>query len=137
MRRGPVAKLKVVAKAGTPPVPRWVPRIAVDAYERAAAELASKDRMTPGNAVLLEQYVGAVAAARRAERSIARQGSFFREKGKRPQPHPGFAVQAEAQKQIRMLASRLGLIEESRDAARKAAGQTVDIDDDGFAEDDI
>lgn len=130
MKTGPKPALKVVATPAAPSVPRWVPKIAADAYEKAAAELARVDRLTPGNEVLLEQYVNAVAAARRAERSIARQGSYFRQKGQRPQPHPGFAVQAEAQKQIRMLASRLGLIEESRDAARKAAGDAVEVDDD-------
>lgn len=130
MKSGPKPRLTVIAKSEAPPVPRWVPAIAVDAYQRAADELAAKDRMTPGNALLLEQFINAVAAARRAERSIARQGSFFRQKGQRPQPHPGFAVQAEAQKQIRMLASRLGLIEESRDAARRAAGDAVEVDDD-------
>ena len=130
MKTGPKPALKVVEKQAAAAVPRWVPAIAADAYQAAADELARHDRLTPGNHVLLEQYVNAVAAARRAERSIARQGSFFRERGKRPQPHPGFAVQAEAQKQIRMLASRMGLIEESRDAARRAGGSVVEVDDD-------
>jgi len=131
MKTGPKPALKVVAASqATPTVPRWVPKIAVDAYEKAAAELTRHDRLTPGNEVLLEQYVNAVAAARRAERSIARQGSYFRPKGQRPQAHPGFAVQAEAQKQIRMLASRLGLIEESRDARRAASGESDVVDGD-------
>lgn len=138
MKPGPKPVLKVVQKQATPTVPRWVPKIATDAYEVAHAELSRQGTVTPGNLLLLEQYVSAVASARRAERSIARQGSFFRPKGQRPQAHPGFAVLAEAQKQIRMLGGRLGLIAETaRDARRAGAGEALEVDDDDFGEDDI
>lgn len=131
MSRGPKPTLHVVAKPDAPPaVPRWVPVVAKDVYQRAAAELAAQDRLNAGNLDLLESYVAAVATARRAERSVQRQGSFFLKKGQRPQAHPGIAIAQEARKQARMLASRLALISESRDASRAASGEFVAADDD-------
>lgn len=131
MKPGPKPKLRVVEKQAAPAVPRWVPAIAADAYEAAHAELVRLGMVTPGNLLLLEQYVSAVASARRAERSIARQGSFFRPKGQPPRAHPGFAVLAESQKAIRMLGGRLGLIAETaRDARRAGAGEALEVDDD-------
>lgn len=131
MKTGPKPQLKVVPTAEPASVPRWVPKIAADAYEAAHGELVRQGTVTPGNLLLLEQYVSAVAAARRAERSIGRQGSFFRPKGQRPQAHPGFQVLTEAQKAIRMLGGRLGLIAETaREARRSGSGNTVEVDDD-------
>ncbi|MDQ6434388.1 P27 family phage terminase small subunit [Mesorhizobium sp. LHD-90] len=111
-------------------MPRWCPAICRDVYQRAATELAAQGRLSAGNLDLLESYIAAVATARRAERSVQRQGSFFLKKGQRPQAHPGIAIAQEARKQARMLASRLALIQESRDANRAASGDFVAADDD-------
>ncbi|MFI0846436.1 phage terminase small subunit P27 family [Mesorhizobium sp. IMUNJ 23232] len=138
MSRGPKPTLHIVAKPDAPPaVPRWVPVICKDVYQRAADELAAQGRLSAGNLDLLESYIAAVAQARRAERAVQRQGSFFLKKGQRPQAHPGIAIAQEARKQARMLASRLGLIQESRDAGRVASGEFVAADDDDFGGDDI
>ncbi|MFI0847874.1 P27 family phage terminase small subunit [Mesorhizobium sp. IMUNJ 23232] len=128
--RGPVSRLKVVAAPEPVTVPRHVPVIVRDVYVAAAKVLADQGRLDAGNTILLENYCAEMATARRAERAVQRQGSFFLKKGQRPQSHPGIQIAQESRRQCRMLASRLGLIPETRDASRAASGDFVAADDD-------
>ncbi|MFI0843973.1 P27 family phage terminase small subunit [Mesorhizobium sp. IMUNJ 23232] len=133
MTRGPVPKLKVVAKAVDAPdivVPRHIPVIVRDIYIAAAKVLTEQGRFDIGNQILLESYCAEMATARRAERSINARGSYFGKKGTKPAAHPAVGIAQESRRQCRMLASRLGLIQESRDAGRAASGEFVAAEDD-------
>lgn len=135
MSRGPKPARRLVAAKAAPMAPSWVPAIAADVYERVTGELTKKDLLNDGNRDLVEIYVGTVAAIRRLNAAIEKDGSTFREKGKSPRIHPAFAMLIEKEKQARMLAGRLGLIEDSRNAQRKAgvdvshADEEEDFDD--------
>ncbi len=138
MSRGPKAKLRVVAEDGkamaaAPKPPTHVPKNARDVWQRVTVVLQSQGRLTDANRDVVELYVSAIATVRRCQKEIDKASAFFDDpKGGPPKPHPAFSILAEAEKQARMAASRLGLIEESRDAKNaaqrgvKATGGTAD-----------
>ncbi|PAP97817.1 phage terminase small subunit P27 family [Mesorhizobium mediterraneum] len=136
MTRGPVRVRRVVAAQKAPQTPAWVPAIAVDVYQRVTSDLSTKGLLNDGNRDLVEIYVGTVAAIRRLNAAIEKDGTTLREKGKALRVHPAFAMLTEKEKQARMLAGRLGLIEDTRAAQRKA-GTDVSTSDDEEEFDDL
>ncbi|PBB85734.1 P27 family phage terminase small subunit [Mesorhizobium sp. WSM3876] len=129
MTRGPVPSLRIVAAQETTKTPDWVPSIAADVYQRVTADLAAKGLLNDGNRDLVEIYVGTVAAIRQLNAAIVADGTTLREKGKPLRLHPAFAMLTDKEKQARMLAGRLGLIEDTRDAQRKAGKDVSSAED--------
>lgn len=129
MTRGPVRKRRVVAAKKPPRAPKWVPSIAADVYRRVTTELNSKGLLKNGNRDLVEIYVGTIAAIRRLNAAIEQDGTTLHEKGKPLRVHPAYAMLTEKEKQARMLAGRLGLIEDTRAAQRKAGTDVSNSDD--------
>lgn len=136
MTRGPVRTRRVVAKTPRKRTPAWVPAIAVDVFRRVTSDLTTKGLLNNGNRDLVEIYVGTVAAIRRLNAAIEKDGTTLLEKGKSLRVHPAFAMLTEKEKQARMLAGRLGLIEDTRAAQRKA-GTDVSTSDDEEDFDDL
>jgi P27 family predicted phage terminase small subunit len=139
MKTGPKPRLAVVAKTATPDevTPAWVPRNVKPDWARIVTQLVARGLFDDGKVDVIAAYLSALSTMRRCQRAIERQGAFFKKAGEAPKPHPAFALMAEAEKRLRLNASRLGLIEESRDVARKGAVQSLDVDDDDFGEDDV
>jgi phage terminase small subunit len=82
------------------------------------------------HATLLEQYASAMGTIRQADAALARDGSYFTAKGKRPVAHPALKVKAEQAPIARALARALGLINELKSQAvdRPAVGEFGDLD---------
>ena len=143
--RGPKPKLRVVRsddkparrKTVSPKVPAWVPPIARDTWRRVTAELRRQGRLTDENRDAVDAYVSAVATIRRCHKAIEKDGAFFTVPNGAPKPHPGFAILADAEKQMRMMAGRLGIIQESREAGKAAGVAAKHVDGDPFAGDDL
>lgn len=95
MTRGPVRVRRVVAAQKAPQTPAWVPAIAVDVYQRVTSDLSTKGLLNDGNRDLVEIYVGTVAAIRRLNAAIEKDGTTLREKGKALRVHPAFAMLTE------------------------------------------
>lgn len=144
--RGPKPKLRMVTNNGasvpskarkpSTSVPAWVPPLGRDIYRRVVDELKQQGRLTRENRDAVDIYVSSLVTIRRCHRSIEKAGPFFAMPDGMQKAHPGFAIIAEAEKAARMMAGRLGIIENSREAGKSAGVQARHVSNDPFAEDD-
>lgn len=108
-----IAKPKKAAKCPSPPV--WLPKYGKAEWKRVAPVLWADRQLSDELRALFEAYCLAVARVRECEEIIREAGLIVpTEYG--PKQNPAALVQRQSMSQARMLASKLGLSAESREA---------------------
>jgi len=116
-----------------PAVPSWFGQYAKAEWKRAGAALVARRVLTQDNLALLESYCINYQQFRDCVVAIRKSGLTVKSKTSAPRPNPAITLRNEAMKEMRLLASELGLSPVRRDKVSLIGNEN----DDDFAGMDI